>query len=278
MITKFQKSLNKIPSLTNSSRTFTTLDPKTIRLNIVKEQKEKKLNREIEAKLKTQKKQEVERESRKKQVEEQKAKTKLAKQKATDAIRSAKKTQTEKLQKKLRAQKLSNWAKEKKQQQKDHLHEVANKEVKRKLKKNAGRPQRAKNTYMWFYTKNFKQLSNEIKGKDGKVSIKAVAGLCKQKFGQLTEDEKKQYQILAEQDKLRYSTERKKFVAHRKAHVVITPFIRFSNEVRASVRKEHANTKITEISKIIGKMWKNLDAGKKEKYTEAFKTEMAAKK
>jgi len=149
--------------------------------------------------------------------------------------------------------------------------------VNKKARKASGRPYRAKNAYMWFYTKNFKELSKELteSGKNSKIGD--IAKLCKEKYQKLNAEEKKEYTVLAEQDKLRYSTERKKYISHRKANVIITSFIRYSNDVRPAVRKENPKAKATDVAKIIGEMWRALDNSKKEKYHEAFKFEKEAK-
>jgi len=138
--------------------------------------------------------------------------------------------------------------------------------IKKKLDKKAEKPHRAKSVYLWYYTKNFKTLAKESSGTSGKISIKEVAKLSKDHFSKLSPEAKKEYEVLAEQDKIRYDQERKKkYLAHRKAKYVITPYIRFANEVRNTVQRENPKMKMTEISKIIGGMWKELDSSKKKK-------------
>jgi len=185
------------------------------------------------------------------QQEAQKEREKAARQKALENIRKAKKIQTQRLAHKLKTQKLSRWARDKKQKQIDHVAQLKENVVQRKLRKTAGRPMRAKNAYMWYYTKNFKSIAKELGS--GKINIGQVAKLTKEKFGKLPEAEKKEYQVLAEQDKARYTTENKKFIAHKKSGIVLTPYIRFANDVRNTVTRENPNAKMIEVTKIIGK-------------------------
>lgn len=54
----------------------------------------------------------------------------------------------------------------------------------------------------------------------------------------------------------------------------ITPYFRFMNEIRSSVKAKNPKLKQVELTPIMGKMWKSLDASKKEKFVKSFKDEM----
>jgi len=56
----------------------------------------------------------------------------------------------------------------------------------------------------------------------------------------------------------------------------LTPYFRFMNEVRPTVQAKNPKLKSTERVALIGKMWKSLDATKKEKFSKGFQDEMLA--
>lgn len=65
----------------------------------------------------------------------------------------------------------------------------------------------------------------------------------------------------------------------------LSAYFIFSNEIRPTVKKQNPDAKITDMSKIIGDMWKGMDDGKKAKYQkkadtdkERYEKEMAAYK
>lgn len=55
-----------------------------------------------------------------------------------------------------------------------------------------------------------------------------------------------------------------------------TPYFRFMSEVQPSVRAKNPKLKQTELTSMIGKMWKSMDDTKKQKYAKGYKEEIAA--
>lgn len=54
----------------------------------------------------------------------------------------------------------------------------------------------------------------------------------------------------------------------------LSPFFRFMGDVQLSVAAQHPHLKRPEQCRVIGKMWKSLDASEKEKYLKGYKDDL----
>jgi len=92
----------------------------------------------------------------------------------------------------------------------------------------------------------------------------------------ITEEDRKKYDILAQQDSLRYHNQRSHYLGGKKAHKPkrsLSAYIRFANDIRENVKKDYPTLKITELMSKIGERWNKLDANAKSKYQKLYEEE-----
>jgi hypothetical protein len=267
------------------SRSY-TINPKDARMQIIKENREKQFKSELEQKLKDKKMREDERTSRKQENALIKAKEHKIKKESSDRLKKVVKEQKVSLAKKLAASKKSQWVRDQKDKEKVYVAQLRHKlKTKGKKPKDPKSPIRPRNAFVWFYGKNFSSISDSYKSRlatkdtpveNVKIPLGALMKEARSVFDRLSEVEKKDYIVLAQEDLARYQEERKKYVSHKKAispHRVLTPYIRFFVDVRPSIVSENPKLKAVEIVKIIAGKWKGLSNEGKSKYVKAYEAE-----
>jgi hypothetical protein len=246
---------------------------KQIRLTVLKEQRGKQLKNKIDEKLKNLKKLQDARASKKNLQLDLQKKEALLKKKAADRIRQVQREQKLKLKEQLKQKKLANWVRLQKEKEKDYITQLKAKASGKLSKKKKTGPPRAKNAFAWYLHENYHKVAETL----GSKSAAAVMKAASQKFQSLGESEKKHFLDLAGQDKERYTTEKKRFVAHKKSkQKPLTPYFRYMRESFPSVKKElGSDKKVTDVVKQIAEQWKKLDPSAKEKYVAEYKKEAA---
>ncbi|KAK8803596.1 hypothetical protein WA158_001290 [Blastocystis sp. Blastoise] len=156
---------------------------------------------------------------------------------------------------------------------------------KRKHRKAPEAPKKPLTPYI-FYSKEMRDAVKDSLDPNSKVTdiIKAIAN----KWKALSEEEKEPYNKKASEDKDRYSREmdaydgpmqipinnkkNRKNSKHPDAPKrAMSPFLFFSKERRPQLKEQHADMKITEISTILGRMWRDLTDEEKLPYLESSK-------
>jgi len=172
-------------------------------------------------------------------------------------------------------QKRSEWIKKQRTEEKEEWKNLKDKlKAKGKRVKDPKAPKRAKSAFLWYYTKNFSEISQNQGGGAAPEILKSAA----ETFKDLSAEAKAPYLLLQQEDKNRYTTERKRYVSHNKSPKrILTPYIRFFTEINSKLRKENPTLKITEISKLIGKKWKEMSVDEKKKFQDAYEKEKLSK-
>lgn len=116
---------------------------------------------------------------------------------------------------------------------------------------------RARNSYNFFYTKEFKLL----KKKNPNLAVKDIAKQLGSKWNRLSNSQKKPYEDMALKDKYRAEKEKKIYnkTSKRKYDGKNKPnkYIEFLKKRGDQIRKENPNLSFGEVSKMISKEWKN---------------------
>ena len=159
---------------------------------------------------------------------------------------------------------------------KDGFQNPKEKKTKSKKSKKTG-PKKPLNAYMWFCSDKREELKG--KGFSNTEILRELGRLWKE----LSDKKKKPYVKKAEEDKERYQDEMKDYVpteeekAEKKGKAKKTSdgpkrpigaFMLFRKDKYQKVKEENPEMKMTDISKKIGDMWKNLSKNEKKKYTD----------
>lgn len=251
-------------------------DAKSAKLQVLKERRDKDLKKKIEDKLKAQKQREEKRKAEREEKEQVKAKTQEIKKMAQEKEKENKVKLTQLVKRKLDQQKRSQWVKKQKEKEKEEWQTLKNKlKNKGKRAKDPKAPTRPRNAFLWYFTKNFQEIKSSMT-----TPVKSVGDVTKEgikRFNSLSEDQKKPYLLLAQEDQARYGTERKKYVATKKSkRKPQTSYIRFFIEIQPKLRQENPTAKVTEIAKMIAGKWNALSQEEKKKYQDAFEKEKLA--
>lgn len=254
-----------------SSRLYSTevTDSKSAKLQVLKESRERALKNKIEEKLKLQK----QREEKRKQIREEKEEIKAKNAEIRKMAQQKDKFYREKVQnmvkRKVEQQKRSTWVKKQKEKEKDEWKTLRDKlKNKGKRVKDPKAPIRPKNAFLWFYTKNFTEIKETLGTVKSAVDVMKEAN---KKFKTLSDDQKKPFLLLAQEDKARYDTERKRYVSSKKSSTRIqTPYIRFFIETQPKLRSENPKAKVTELAQMVAGKWKALPEEEKKKYQDAY--------
>jgi len=241
------------------------LKEKLAKLQIIKEDKEKKLKEKLELKQKAFDKKLMEKNSTKKIKTEKHLKEKDFN--ATSRERIQKALNLEKERKKLRDDKikLREWKLEQKEKSKKEFEVI---KEKAKKKRDPNQPKRARTAFIWFFTQTYA----DYKDTPHLQRMKAA----RDKFQSLSDEEKAPFNLLAQQDSLRYQTQRNHYLAGKKSHKpkrAISGYIRFANDNRDTLRSQNPSLKMKDILKLIGEKWKNTSKEVKEKYQKQYELE-----
>ena len=181
---------------------------------------------------------------------------------------------------------------------------------KKKRKKDPKAPKRGLSAFMFFS----QEMRPKIQEKNAEASFGEIGKLLGEAWKNVSEEEKKRFEDMAEADKERYKKEMESYVppsdddddddssedegspkkkgkkkraakdpnAPKRA---LTSFMFFSKEMRPKIQEQNAEASFGEIGKLIGEAWKNASEEEKNKYEdmnkedkERYDKEMAAYK
>jgi len=182
--------------------------------------------------------------------------------------------------------------KKKKEVAKKKKKEVAKKRGTKRKRKDPKEPKRTRTAYMYF----MQEQRPEFKLKNPGQSFAEQNKQLSERWKLLTDEDKKSYAKLHDEDKLRYekeiasykppakesdsdssSDEDKKRKVKKQKKDPNAPkrpansYMFFQAEVRDSVKKEHTTKKMAEIAKLIGGKWRGMSAEEKKPYEDKAK-------
>eukprot|EP01080_Neovahlkampfia_damariscottae_P010096 gene10096-2516_t len=264
--------LNKVQAI----RSYSTIDSSQIRLQIIKENRDRALKDKIEEKLKKKKLVEQERKAKKAIKLENEQKVKNIKRESAAKLRKLQKEEKQKVLEKLKKQKEREWISNLKKKEKESFQQMKTKlQEKKKRKKNTDLPRRAKSAFVWFYSKNFKSIAADIKT-DENMKVTDVLKEAKKRFDSLSEEDSELYKVLAEQDQIRYKEEKKKYDSTKQAnkpHKIISSYMRFFKQVRPEIVEANPEMKITDVAKAVGEKWRALSDAEKRPFIQEYEKE-----
>lgn len=166
---------------------------------------------------------------------------------------------------------------------------------KKKRKKDPKAPKRGLSAFMFFS----QEMRSKIQEKNPDASFGETGKLLGEAWKNVTEEEKKKFEDMAEADKERYKKEMESYVppsdddddssddegspkkkkgkkkgakkdpnAPKRA---LSSFMFFSKEMRSKIQEQNADASFGEIGKLIGEAWKNVSEEEKKKYEEMNK-------
>jgi len=221
------------------------------------EVKQKEKEKEEQDKAKQKEKEAALKEKEKLQKDKEKEKQIVVKQKEAEA----KQREKEKLAKQKE--------KEKEQKIKDKEKEKKDKEkaiIQKKKAEAAARPKRAKSPFMFFVTDNYAKVQDSLKLDDKMNKAVATTKHLAEMWKGLSNEEKAIYIEKAEGDKKRKFDELEAYKLTLPPPKPATAYILYSNAVREEVKTANPNIPLTERSKIIGQMWKNLSEAERNRF------------
>ena len=145
-------------------------------------------------------------------------------------------------------------------------------------------PKRGRSAYIFFCV----EKREEVKKKNPKISNTEILSEMGKMWKSLSEKKKKPYVEMAEADKKRYEEEMKHYVPSeeekatkeskvkgkkggkvvKSSNRTLSAYLLFCKDNRGQVKDENPSSKMTEITTILGKMWKELSDKKKKPYVE----------
>ncbi len=119
---------------------------------------------------------------------------------------------------------------------------------------------RARNAYSWYYSDVF----HEERRKHPDLQVKELAGVIGKKWNNLSSSNKSVYQDLAAKDKRRAERERAS-LKKRNGYDgrPVSEYIKWSSKKRSEVKAKHPDWTFGEISKELGRQWKNMGGSSK---------------
>ena len=154
-------------------------------------------------------------------------------------------------------------------------------------------PKRGRSAYIFFCG----EKREEVKQKNPKISNTEILSEMGKMWKVLNDKKKKPYVEMAEADKKRYEEEMKNYVPSeeekaakeskvkgkkggkvvKSSNRTLSAYLLFCKDNRGQVKDENPSSKMTEITTILGKMWKELSDKKKKPYVEQAEKLKAAK-
>ncbi|KAL9646633.1 hypothetical protein ABK040_010745 [Willaertia magna] len=186
------------------------------------------------------------------------------------------------LEKKLQLQNQQKLKKEK-LKMKEQLQQLkSSQEGKIKTKKEKHLPKRALTPLLWYTTLNFNVVKSELLqsnqlNKEDKITLQfsKVQSELKRRWDSLDEKNKEYYLQLSLEDKLRFTKEKNLYLKKKELNKrPATSFLRYFMDIRENLKNENPNASVTELSKMAGEKWRNLESSVKRKYEEAYERDL----
>jgi len=208
-----------------------------------------------------------------KAVKEKAAKDAAAKEKAAKN-KEQKRLQLQKEKEKHKAQKekarlLATKEKEKekalKEKEKEKKKQELAKQKEKVVKKLASKPippKRTRGPYTFFISEQMPKLLKEFP--DKAVSERMV--LVAERWKELTDEKKKPFIALSEQDKERRATELEAYKKTLPPKRPLSAYLLFANSIRPQIQKENPEAEVQEILRLTGEKWGTLSANQKQPF------------
>jgi hypothetical protein len=143
-------------------------------------------------------------------------------------------------------------------------------EKKEKKSKDLEAPKRAKNAYIFYSS----ERRVTIKEKNPKMNPKEITKQISDEWNRMSEKQKKMYNDLAADDRVRYANEMKEYKPSEnegEKKIKKTGYHLFIKQKRSEVSKNYPNLKAQEITKKLAEMWKELDKDEQKKFNDIVK-------
>lgn len=157
----------------------------------------------------------------------------------------------------------------------------------KKAAKDPNAPKRPQSAYILFVKEARPQLIADNPGAK-QTELMSLAGKA---WKELDADDKQKFEALNKKDKKRYEREmqdytppkgmtaggkRKKEKDPNAPKRPSTPYFAFMNENRAKIKAENPDCGVSDVGKIAGKMWAELEEDTKKEYTDEYQENMEA--
>ncbi|TYZ68758.1 hypothetical protein PybrP1_007005 [[Pythium] brassicae (nom. inval.)] len=148
---------------------------------------------------------------------------------------------------------------------------------KQRRKKDKNAPKRALSAFMFFSN----DIRDTVKREMPELEFLQISAEIGRRWKVITDEERRPYDELAAADKKRYAEEKEDYVPDPSYEAAktsrkkkdpnapkraLSAYFFFCNEVRASVRAENPNKRITEIATLLAEKWRALPDKKRTKY------------
>lgn len=156
---------------------------------------------------------------------------------------------------------------------------------KKKKKKKSNRPKRPMSSFFFFAN----ERRQNLRDKNPELKVTDVTKTLADMWKKMSEEEKRQYYEMGEREKERFkrenndycsiessndsdssrasqTNEKEKSKKRKKPTRPMSAFLHFAREQRQMVREKHPEAKITEITRILASMWRNLTEEEKKPY------------
>jgi len=154
------------------------------------------------------------------------------------------------------------------------------------FKKNPYAPKRFKSSYICFFTSSRPDIKKELGEALGReATIAEVAKKAAEQWRNMTQDDKLKWDEIAAKDKQRYLTEKALYtgewrVAKKKSKKdsrapkrSASAFLYFSGDRRGAIKESNPDLSNTDVSKELGRMWREMSETEKKPYVEQEKEE-----
>eukprot|EP00475_Leptophrys_vorax_P006798 TRINITY_DN14248_c1_g1_i1.p1 TRINITY_DN14248_c1_g1~~TRINITY_DN14248_c1_g1_i1.p1 ORF type:complete len:261 (+),score=87.59 TRINITY_DN14248_c1_g1_i1:84-785(+) len=154
----------------------------------------------------------------------------------------------------------------------DESVEAPKKRSAKKAKKTptGDRPARAKSAYQYFVA----ERTPALKGEQPDLKLAERSKVLGEEWRHLSEDEKLPYKEQSDADKASKRTAKEK-AEDGKPKRPPTSYLIFTNAMRAQAKADNPDLKMTELSKVMGSMWRDLTDEEKRPYEEQAKAAKA---
>lgn len=149
-------------------------------------------------------------------------------------------------------------------------------------RKAPGAPKRFKSSYICFFMAKQTEIKKEL---GEKATVMLVSKRSAEKWKSLTAEERAHWDDVAAQDKQRYMAEKSTYTGPWKVpwkrsrkdpsapKRPMSAFLMFAQGRRAELRAKNPELKNTEVSQILGEMWRNLSAEDRRPFVEREKAD-----
>lgn len=160
------------------------------------------------------------------------------------------------------------------------IYQLSTSKVVYQAVKDPNKPKKALSGYMFFNG----EVSLQVRKDNPKFTMGEVSKEVGERWQKITDEDKQKYQEMSDKDKTRHEEEMKNYHAPPPVMVPVKAmkkekdpnrpkhslgsYMYFSSEMGPKLRKENPDKAMTEVSKLIGCLWKDMEEEKRKKYVE----------